>query len=183
MRDEPLIALILVIAPLSLLAVGGAGSIYAPLQQQAVDVHHWLSGREYLELFAVARVSPGPGSMLATLIGWKIAGLPGALVATLALYVPCSVLCFLVARTWNRYRGTPWHKAIGDGLRPIAAGLMISGGVMLLRVADTSLLAWLVAAASTALLIWRPRLHPLALLAGGAAIFVAVQAATSWAAG
>src|SRR5215204_3834757 len=104
MSDHPLITFIIVFAPLSLLAIGGASSIYAPLQHQAVDIYQWVGGREYLELFAIARVTPGPGSMLATLIGWRVAGLPGALVATLSLYIPCSVLCFRVAHTWNRYR-------------------------------------------------------------------------------
>jgi len=80
-----LISLIIVVAPLSLLAIGGASAIYAPLQHQVVDIHHWFSGREYLELFAIARVTPGPGSMLATIIGWRMAGLAGALAATLAL--------------------------------------------------------------------------------------------------
>jgi len=78
MSDHPLIALIVVIAPLSLVALGGASAIYAPLQYQAVDVYHWITGREYLELFAIARVTPGPGSMLTTIVGWRIAGLAGA---------------------------------------------------------------------------------------------------------
>ena len=173
MRDHPLIALIIVMAPLSLLAVGGASSIYAPLQQQAVDVQHWLTGREYIELFAIARVTPGPGSMLSTLIGWKVAGLAGALVATLALYIPCSLLCFAVTRTWNRYRGTDWHTAIEDGLRPVGSGLMLAGGLMLLRVEDTGPLAWGLAATVTALLTLRPTLHPMILLFGGGAVFVA----------
>ena len=134
MRDNPLIALILICAPLSLVAIGGAASIYAPLQQQVVDVQQWLSGKEYLELFAIARVTPGPGSMLTTLIGWRVAGLAGALVATIALYLPCSLLCFAAAHTWKRYRGSHWHTAIETGLRPIAAGLMIAGGVMILRI-------------------------------------------------
>jgi chromate transporter len=176
MSDNPLIALIIVVAPLSLLAIGGASSIYAPLQHQVVDIHHWFSGREYLELFAIARVTPGPGSMLTTLIGWRLAGLPGALIATLALYIPCSVLCFGVGHTWNRYRGTSWHTAIENGLRPIAAGLMIAGGVMILRVEDSGPLAWGMALAATALLTWRPLLHPMVLLLGGAAIYVASQA-------
>src|SRR3954468_18483612 len=69
MRDDPLIALIIICAPLSLLAIGGSASIYAPLQHQVVNVQQWFTGREYLELFAIARVAPGPGSMLTTLIG------------------------------------------------------------------------------------------------------------------
>ena len=176
MSDNPLIALIIVIAPLSLVALGGASAIYAPLQYQAVDVYHWISGREYLELFAIARVTPGPGSMLTTILGWRVAGLAGALVATLALYVPSSALCFVVARVWNRYRGSRWHAAIENGLRPIGAGLMIAGGVMILRVEDSGPLAWVMAFAACALLIWRPLLHPMLLIGGGAAVFVALRA-------
>ena len=175
MNDHPLLALIIVVAPLSLLAIGGASAIYAPLQHQAVDVYRWFSGREYIELFAIARVPPGPGSMLTTIIGWRIAGLAGAVVATLALYVPSSVLCFVAARTWNRYRGSRWHAAIENGLRPIAAGLMISGGVMILRVEESGPIAWTVALAAAALLTWRPLLHPLILMAGGAAAFVTLR--------
>jgi chromate transporter len=116
--------------------------------------------------------------MLTTLIGWKVAGLAGALVATLALYVPCSVFCFAVARTWNRYRGTAWHTALENGLRPIASGLMAAGGLMLLRVEDTGPLAWVVAVAVAALLTWRPMLHPMIVLLGGAAIFLAARIVT-----
>lgn len=177
MRDDPLILLIVVIAPLSLLAVGGASAIYAPLQHQTVDVQRWLTGREFLEMFAIARVTPGPGSMLTTLIGWKVAGLAGALVATLAIYVPCSVLCFAVARTWIRYRGTAWHTALANGLRPIGAGLMIAGGVAILRLEDSGWLGWVVAIAVMTVLLWRETLHPMILLAGGATIFLAVRAA------
>jgi chromate transporter len=96
-------------------------------------------------------------------------------IATLSLYIPCSALCFAVAHTWKRYRGTVWHSAIEDGLRPIAAGLMVAGGVAILRIEDTGPFAWCVALAATAVLIWRPRFHPLILMAAGAAVFVAVQ--------
>jgi chromate transporter len=168
MNEHPLLSLIVIVAPLSLLAIGGASSIYAPLQHQTVDVYQLFSGREFLELFAIARVTPGPGSMITALIG--------ALVAILALYVPSTVLCFAVARVWNRYRGTRLHTAIERGLRPIAAGLMIAGGVTILRVDGMSPLAWAVAAAATAVLVWRPLTHPLVLLAGGGMVFLAAQA-------
>lgn len=176
MRDDPLIQLLVVIAPLSLFAVGGASSIYAPLQHQAVDVYRWVEGREFLELFAIARVTPGPGSMITTLIGWKVAGFAGALLATLALYVPCSMLCFAVARSWKRYRGSRWHTAIENGLRPIGTGLMIAGGVSLLRIEGSGLIGWAVAAAVVAVMTLRPPTHPMLLLAIGAAIFLAARA-------
>lgn len=176
MRDEVL-TLIIIIVPLSLAAVGGASSIYAPLQYQTVDVHQWLTAREFLDLFALARVTPGPGSMITALIGWKVAGLPGALAATLALFVPSCLVCFFVARAWNRYRGTKWHTAIEKGLRPVAGGLVLAAVVVLLRLAETGPMAWAVVIAATLALTWWPRMHPAILLAGGAVIFLAAQAA------
>ena len=172
MRDDPLIALMIVIAPLSLVAFGGASSMYAPLQHQSVDVYHWLTAREYLEMFAIARVTPGPGSMITTLIGWQVAGIPGALVATLALFVPSSVLAIFLARIWNKYRGTAWHTAIETGLQPIASGLIRAAVVVLLQLAESGPLSWAVVAVATATLMWLPRLHPAAVLAAGGAIYV-----------
>jgi chromate transporter len=179
MREGSLLAIIAVIAPLSLVSIGGASSVYAPLQHQTVDVLGWLTPQEFLELFAVARVTPGPGTMLATLIGFKVAGLPGAAVATLALFVPSSVLCFLVARVWNRYRGRPWHQAFENGLAPIGTGLMLAGVLAMVRLGASGplwLLSWSVAAIATALLTLRPRLHPTPLLIAGAVLFVIVRA-------
>jgi chromate transporter len=175
MREGALLTLVAVLAPLSLVSFGGASSIYAPLQHQTVDVLQWLTPREFVELFAIARVTPGPGSMLATLIGFKVAGLAGAAVATLALYVPSSLICFAVARVWNRYRGRPWHQAFEDGLAPIGAGLLFAGVVAVLRLGASGQLrplSWGMAATVATLLTLRPRLHPSWLLLGGAVLFV-----------
>jgi len=178
MRDSDLLALVTILAPLSIASIGGAASVYAPLQHQTVDVHHWISGKEFIELFAIARVTPGPGTMLATLIGWKVAGIVGALVATAALFLPATVLCFLIARVWNRYRGKPWHEAVEQGLAPIGAGLLFAGVLAILRIGAVGPLSWVAAAGVAGLLVWRPRLHPFALLIGGAVAFVAIQAVT-----
>jgi chromate transporter len=180
MREGALLSLIGLLAPLSLASIGGASGIYAPLQHQTVDVLRWLKPQEFLELFAIARITPGPGSMLATLIGFKVAGLAGAVVATLALFVPSSLVCFVVAWVWDHYHARPWRQAVEDGLAPIAAGLMFAGALAVLRLGSDGplwLLSWTLAIAVAALLTWRSRLHPFGLLAGGAALFVAARAA------
>jgi chromate transporter len=182
MRETSLLTIIAVLAPLSLVSIGGASSVYAPLQHQTVEVLDWLTPQEFLELFAVARVTPGPGTMLATLIGFKVAGLAGAAVATLALFVPSSVLCFFVARVWSRYRGRPWHRAFETGLAPIGTGLMLAGVLAMLRLGASGPgwpLSWTVAAIAAALLTWRTHLHPFWLLSGGAAAFVVAHIATA----
>jgi chromate transporter len=178
MRDDVLIALVLIIAPLSLAAIGGAASIYAPLQHQVVDVHQWLTAREFLDLFAVARVTPGPGSMLTTLVGWKAAGLPGAVVATLALYIPPCLLCYGVARAWNRYRGTKWHTALERGLAPVGTGFVFAAVLALLKLSESGPLSWAVAGLVAGLLTWIPKLHPFVVLVGGGVVFLAAQTVT-----
>src|SRR5436853_6671003 len=85
---DTLIALGLVFAPLSLLSFGGGNAVIADIAQQAIDVQGWTSEREFADLFALSRAAPGPGSMLAALIGWKAAGVSGARVAALALDLP-----------------------------------------------------------------------------------------------
>ena len=117
---DDLVALAIVFAPLSLLSFGGGNAVLADIATQAITVHHWTSEREFADLFALSRAAPGPGSMLATLIGWNLAGIAGALVATLAYYVPSALLVYGVARMWGRWRGTLWHSAVERGVAPIA---------------------------------------------------------------
>lgn len=172
MRDNIYIDLILILAPLSLAAVGGATGLYAPFHLEMVENRHWITPREFVDLFAVARFAPGPSSMLAPMIAFKVAGLMAALVAAIALYLPSSALVYAVALVWGRYRDKPWRKAFEKGLAPVAAGLVLSGVLSLLRVVDGGPLAWITVAVVAALMLWRPKSHPLPFLFGGAAIFL-----------
>ena len=177
MRDENVyVALITLLAPLSIAAIGGATGIYAPLQHEAVDVQAWITPREFIDFFAISRLTPGPGSMLAPLIGWKVAGFGGAFVATVALYLPSSALCYASARVWNKHRGKPWHRAVESGLTPVAAGLIFSGILALLQMGRTGPLSWITVAVVAGLLMARPRLHPLLLIGCGALVFFLLRA-------
>jgi chromate transporter len=173
MPDEirRLLALALVFAPLSLLSIGGGASLLAEIEHQSVAVHGWTTQREFADLFAISRTAPGPGTMLSTLIGWKVAGWAGALTATVALYLPSSLLVYGAARLWGRWRGSVWHTAIERGLAPIAAGLILAGGIAVLRVSPGGPAVWAAAIVSTALILRWPSLHPLALFAAGGALF------------
>jgi chromate transporter len=174
-RSEDFWALLVAFVPLSLMAIGGNLAILGGIQHQVVDVNHWLTSREFVDYFAISRAAPGPGSMIVTIIGWKIGGWLGAIVATLALYLPSSMLCLLATRVWTRYRGRIWHTAIQNGLVPVAAGLLWVGIAVVLEVAH-SWLALMLALAAFAVFLRRPRINPLLLLAAGALIVIAVDA-------
>lgn len=166
MREAPLLGLLIVFVPLSLLSIGGGPSILAGIQH-AVETRGWMSQHDFLDLFAIARAAPGPGVLLATLVGWKVAGLAGAAMASLALFLPSSVLYYFIARHWSEHRGKSWHSALELGLAPIAAGLILAGSLVILRASGGNPVAWAIAAASTLVLLLRPKLSPLWVLAAG----------------
>lgn len=173
-NENPIVALLAVFVPFSLVSIGGGASIFVGIQHVTVDERHWLLAREFIDLFAIARAAPGPGSMLATLIGWHLDGWIGAITASLALFVPSSVLCYCAVRLWHRHRGKKWHQAVENGLAPIAAALIFSGLLSIFRISGAGTLTYTVAFGTAGIFAWKPKVHPMLLLAAGAAIFAAL---------
>jgi len=171
-------SLVVVFAPLSLVTIGGGQSAVADIHRQVVDVHHWMTQAQFIDAFAISRMAPGPGSLLVTLIGWHVAGFWGALVATIAIFAPTAGLIYAVAHLWSRYRGARWLTAIESGLRPVAAGMILAAVYVLLQALDGGWVARGLAVASTAALMLT-RVSPPALIAAGAALFVAWHAAAT----
>ena len=166
--------LMAVFVPLSFLTVGGGQSVVADIHRQAVGVQGWMSDSQFLDLFALSRITPGPGSLLVTLVGWQVAGLGGALVASAAIFLPSSVLVFGLAHVWSRYRDRKIIRAIESGLGPVAAGMILAASFTVLRAAEGGIWAWSVAALSTLTLMWS-KTSPLLMLAVGGVIFLLVM--------
>ena len=119
-----------------------------------------MSGAQFAELFALAQASPGPNILVVSLIGWKVAGVAGAVVATLAMCGPSCVLAYAVSRIWQRFRGSRWRSAVEDGLVPVTVGLMLAGGYLITRSADASIAAFALTAATAAAML-ATRINPL----------------------
>ena len=90
-----------VFAPQSFLTVGGGQSILPEIHRQAVDNYGWITEAQFLDYFALSRITPGPASLLVTLIGWQVGGWAGAIVASIAIFLPCSLLIYALARRRN----------------------------------------------------------------------------------
>ena len=67
---------------LSLVAVGGMSRYCREVHRVVVDVNHWMTDVQFTQAYTIAQASPGPNMLVVTIIGWHVAGLPGALVAT-----------------------------------------------------------------------------------------------------
>jgi chromate transporter len=159
---------------LSFLAIGGVNALLPEIHRRVVDVEHWLTDVEFAQAFAISQASPGPNMLIVSVIGWKVYGFLGALVATLAICLPTSVLTFAISHVWNRFRDAPLRAAIQRGLAPVTVGLVLASGYVLARAADTTQAAYGLTAI-TALLALTTRVHPLWFLAAAAAL-----GATGW---
>jgi len=123
-------------ALLSLLAFGGANTVVPEMHRSAVGVHHWMSDRDFANLFAIAQAAPGPNALITTLVGYKAAGIAGALVATIAFCAPAGLLVFAVVRVWDRIQQSRWRAAVQGGLGPVTVGLVAASAFLLTRGAD-----------------------------------------------
>jgi chromate transporter len=129
---------------------------------------------QFADVFAISQMSPGANVLIVTLIGYAVAGVAGALVATLAMCVPTAVLAYCVSRLLTRSSHSPWPAIIQAALVPLSIGLMAACGLILALTSDRSWMAALVTAVS-AVLAFATRLNPLSLLlAGGCLGFAGV---------
>ena len=159
---------------LSVLAFGGGAGVIPEMQRAVVDVHHWMSGAQFLALFALSRAAPGPGSLIVVLIGLKVAGLAGGLVSLVAMFGPSSVLAYVVARFWHRGGGAEgWRTRVERALAPVAVGLTLASGIALLRGTEHGWVAYGITAAAT-LLLTLTELNPVAMTLTGAAVLLVV---------
>ena len=142
-----LLALIMVFSPISLLSFGGGQATIPEMQRQSVAVHGWLTDSQFADLYAISRAAPGPSTLIVALIGWQVSGFLGALVATLAVFVPSSLLMYAASAWWQRNDGSAIRRAIELGLAPVAVGLVFAGAVIVLDAAHAGLLALATAAA------------------------------------
>ncbi len=170
MDEGVLLQLVAVFAPLSLVAFGGGPTIVAELERQTVAVHGWLTHQDFIDIFAISRVAPGPGILMITLFGWKVAGWLGAVVASLAFYIPSGLLVFGASLLWRRHRAASWRDKVERGLAPIAIGLIFAGAYSVLNATQGGVLAFATAGLAAAVLMWR-RVNPLLLLTCGAAAY------------
>jgi chromate transporter len=161
---SPLATMALRFTLLSLVAVGGITSVIPEIHRTVVEVNRWVTDAEFTQMFVIARAAPGPNMLVVTLIGWQVAGLPGALVATAAICVPSCTLGYFVARVWDRFRGAPWRRAVEAGLAPITVGLVLATGWLVARGAATDWLAQSITAVVAALVLFT-RVNPMWLLA------------------
>lgn len=132
-----LIALFLSFLQIGLFSIGGGYAAIPLIQSQTVEIHGWLTQEQFMDLATIAEMTPGPIAVNgATFVGLKIAGIPGAIVATFGCILPSLIIVSLLAMLYRKYRELPLLQHVLGMLRPAVVALIAAAGInMLLQVA------------------------------------------------
>ena len=121
---------------IGLFSIGGGYAAMPLIQNQVVDIHPWLTMTQFADIMTIAEMTPGPIAInSATFVGIQVAGLPGAIVATLGCVVPSCIIVLTLAYVYYRFRGLSIVQGILTGLRPAVVAMIASAGLSLLIMA------------------------------------------------
>jgi chromate transporter len=166
-----LLGLFLKLSAFSLVAFGGVNALLPVLFNLAVHQEQWIDVQTFSDYFAIAQAAPGPNFMTVTLIGWHVYGVLGALLATLAIAWPSSIMIYFLQRFIMGMKNPLTKKTIQYAAAALAIGLVLASAWEISLQINQSLAAYLLAI-STITITFFTRWHPLYLIAIGGALGV-----------
>ncbi len=118
---------------IGLFSIGGGYAAMPLIQHQVVDIHSWLTMTQFADIMTIAEMTPGPIAInSATFVGIRVAGIPGAMIATVGCILPSCVIVMILAYIYYRFRGLAIVQGILAGLRPAVVAMIASAGLSLI---------------------------------------------------
>jgi len=119
-----------------LFSFGGGYAALPLIQKQVVEYHSWLTQTEFIDILTISQMTPGPIAINAsTFVGTKVAGIPGAITATVGCVTPSCIIVLILATLYYKFNGLSMVQGIIKGLRPAVVALIASAGVSILLTA------------------------------------------------
>lgn len=153
---------------------GSGYVLVAFLQTEFVERLGWITSGQLLDAVAIGQFTPGPVFTTATFIGYLVAGVPGAVVATIGIFLPSFIFVAITNPFIPRMRRSPWLAALLDGVVAASLGLMAAVTVDLARQSIVDI-ATILITISAAVLLLRYRINSTWLIIGGAVVGLAVS--------
>lgn len=121
---------------IGLFSIGGGYAALPLIESQVLEVHNWLTLEEFADLLTISQMTPGPIALNAsTFVGTKVAGLPGAIIATIGCVTPSCIIVLTLAYFYFKYKNLSSIQGILKGLRPAVVSLITSAGLSILLLA------------------------------------------------
>jgi len=168
-----LAALARVFVPIGVMTFGGGLAMIPAIEHMVVNDQGWLDSKAFADAIALGQITPGPVAICATFIGYRVAGVAGALVATVAMFAPATALALAAGHSVERFRSSPIVEGALRLLAPAVIGMLGAATFSLGRAAVGIHVDVAIAVVSFTLLMMRP-IAPLWLLVGGGLVRLAV---------
>ncbi len=165
--------LVKVFALLSVLGFGGGKGIIPQMHTDTVTTHQWVTSEQFTQFYTIGKLVPGPTTVFAALIGYSAAGIAGAAIAALAMFLPAAILMFAATSWWRRLSQAELKAAVVGGLAPVVIGLMWSSVLSIGKGIPHTAAAFVIVGIVAALSLWTKFQAPVLILAAGVAgVFV-----------
>jgi chromate transporter len=162
-----LIRLFVTFLKIGLFTIGSGYSMLVLAQRYVVNTYHWLTLQEFTDLVAISEVTPGPIMInLATFVGTKIAGLKGAISATLGLIIVPFITLYIIAVNYSQFSNYPVIANVLKVIRPMAIGFIIVAVLNLFKASITDLTTAIIAIV-VILLAYLFKVNPIFIVTGG----------------
>ena len=162
---EKLVNLFLDVFVAAALSFGGLAAVLSALRNSTITQHHLITDRDFSQTYALAVGAPGPNSIFLSLLGYRVAGLPGAAVAMLAWAIPTTVLLHYIGKTASS-RAVPAIKEARKALVPVVAGLLVAGALSSSIGFEKPTYQWALIVISLGVMLKWPKLNPLWVVGG-----------------
>lgn len=109
---------------------GGGYAMLPLIEQEIIQVNKWLTSTEFIDIIAISEMTPGPIAInSATFLGYKVAGIPGSIVATFGVVLPSFIVMSFIFHFIIKFKDSPYVDWIFTGIRPVVLGLIASAAV------------------------------------------------------
>lgn len=121
---------------IGLFSIGGGYAAMPLIEHQVVDLHGWLTLSEFTDIITISQMTPGPIAInSASFVGIRVAGIPGAVIATMGCVVPSCIIVLILAWVYYAYRNMSVIQGVLFGLRPAVVAMIASAGLSILTMA------------------------------------------------
>src|SRR3989338_6052814 len=170
-----LIKLFITFLKIGLFTIGSGYSMLVLAQRYVVDTYHWLTLQEFTDLVAISEITPGPIMInLATFVGTKVAGLKGAISATVGLIILPFLALYIIALNYSRLTNHPFGATLLRVIRPMAIGFIT---VAILNLFKTSVTDWTTAIIAIAVIVltYVFKINPIFIVTGGIVLALLIK--------
>lgn len=127
---EILIQLFMTFFKIGAFSFGGGYAMLPLLEEEVIRNHGWMTSGEFIDIFAISEMTPGPIAVnAATFLGFRVGGFLGAVVSTFAVILPSFIVISIIFASLSKFKSSKYVSWIFEGIRPIVIGLIMAAGV------------------------------------------------------